>query len=74
MAIELKKSDHRNLDQMLDAVLQAHKDNKVSLAQAREAIAHVFTAAALDNRAEIDTWLDPEQIARWIKECHATRS
>jgi hypothetical protein len=74
MALDLKQSDHKNLDKMLDAVLQAFKNNEVSLSQARETIAHVFTAAAIDNRAEIDTWLDPNQIARWIKECHATRT
>ena len=74
MAIDLKKSDHRNFDKMIDAVLMAFKNNEVSLAQARGAVAHVFTAAALDNKTEIDTWLDPDQIARWIKECDATRT
>jgi hypothetical protein len=46
MPITLKYTDHRKLDQMIDSVFKAYANDEVSLAQAREAIAHVVTAAA----------------------------
>ena len=73
MPITLKYTDHRKLDQMIDSVFKAYADNEVSLAQAREAIAHVVTAAANDNEEEVRSWLEPERVAVWKEFCRATR-
>ena len=73
MPITLKYTDHRKLDQMIDSVFKAYANDEVSLPQAREAIAHVVTAAANDNEAEVRSWLEPERAAIWKEFCRATR-
>ena len=73
MPITLKYTDHRKLDQMIDSVFKAYANDEVSLAQAREAIAHVVTAAANDNEAEVRSWLEPERAAVWKEFCRARR-
>lgn len=73
MPITLKYTDHRKLDQMIDSVFKAYANDEVSLAQAREAIAHVVTAAANDNEEEVRSWLEPERVAVWKEFCRATR-
>ena len=49
MAIDLTERDHRALDRYLDEVLNAYRDGKLTLGEARGELAHVFTAAAIDN-------------------------
>ena len=49
--------------------LTAHAHGNVSLLQARAALAHVLTAAAIQNEAEVRAWLEPDRLARWKEEC-----
>ena len=65
MAINLSKADHKSLDRMLDGILNAFKNNEVTLPQARGALAHVFTAAAIGNETEVRSWLTPEVMNQW---------
>lgn len=66
MAIKLTKKDHRGLDTLLDAVLTMYAKGEVSLGEARGVLAHVFTAAAIDNENEVNGWLNrPEVLADW---------
>ncbi len=69
MSIDLKTADHRNLDKFLDAVLDHYKNGEVSQSQAREALAQVFTAAAIDNGGEVKSWLDPQRVKDWKQAC-----
>ena len=58
---------------MIDSVVKSYANDEVSLAQAREAIAHVVAAAANDNEGEVRSWLEPERVAVWKEFCRATR-
>ncbi|MBB4041662.1 hypothetical protein GGR34_003340 [Microvirga flocculans] len=73
MAIKLTEADHNKLDALLDGVLDAHASGDVILSQAREAIAHVFAAAAIDNETEVKSWLEPDRLESWKEECRKTR-
>lgn len=63
--MKLSEKDHRALDAVLDAILNAHKNDEVSLQAARGALAHVVTAAAIGNEGEVRGWLKPETIETW---------
>ena len=65
MAIKLSERDHRALDAMIDAILDAHVSGEVSPHAARGALAHVITAAAIENEGELRGWLKPETVAAW---------
>jgi hypothetical protein len=66
MAINLSTKDHAKLDQLIKQVLDWHKNGSISDSQALGVIAHVFTAAAIDNEGEVHSWLhDPEVLKRW---------
>jgi endonuclease/exonuclease/phosphatase (EEP) superfamily protein YafD len=56
---------------MIDSVFKTYANDEVSLAQAREAIAHVVTAE--HNEGEVRRWLEPERVAVWKEFCRATR-
>jgi hypothetical protein len=71
MPIGLEAPDHRALDTLLEAILEAHASGRVSLSQARSALAHVFTAAAIQNEGEVRAWLKPETFKAWMKQVHA---
>jgi cell division inhibitor SulA len=65
MPIQLSSADHRKLDALLNAVLEAHAGGEITVDQARSALAHVFTAAATGNEGEVRTWLKPETREEW---------
>ncbi len=71
MAIKLSTADQERLNQTIDDILAAVVMTEVSSLQAREAIAHVLTAAAIDNENEVQDWLDPDRVRRWKIECRA---
>lgn len=64
MAFKLLERDHRTMDRHLDAVLNAYKDGKITLGQARASLAQVITAAVIDNEGEFKRYisLDPIEI------------
>lgn len=69
MSLKLTEADHRGLDKMLGTILDAFKNGDVSRSAAIGALAHVFTAAAIDNEGEVDSWLNkPEIIENWKKD------
>jgi hypothetical protein len=72
MAIKLNDKDHTNLDQFLGHVLDLHSSGDVTKNDAIGALAHVFTAAAIDNESEVKSWLErPEVINQWKKDIQA---
>jgi len=69
MAFELKGAYPKQLDITVTTILEAYKAGEVSLAQAVYLIGHLVTAAAIDNKVEVQAWMDPERVKRWKKEC-----
>lgn len=64
--IKLKETDHNKLDEFLGHVLELHASGEVTKQEAIGALAHVFTAAAIDNETEVKSWIErPEVIERW---------
>jgi hypothetical protein len=71
MQITLTDRHHRQLDVTIDHILEAHAKKKISLPQARAAIAHIIAAAALGNEQEVRDWLTPDRVTRWRNEIKA---
>lgn len=69
MAIKLTEANHNAMDEFLGFVLDAYKEGRVSRLNAVGALAHVLTAAAIDNDGEVVAWFRKEQYERWEKEC-----
>ena len=72
MTVEFSTEDHRKIDTALDGVLDAYHQGRVTREQAREALAHVITAAAQGNEAEVRDWIEPDRLDRWKKLCSQT--
>lgn len=68
MAIKLTDTDHKNMDGFLEFVLDAYADGRVKKLSAIGVLAHVLTAAAIDNEGEVKAWFDEGQYARWLEE------
>jgi len=64
MAFKLNDSDHGILDKHLDATLEAYKQGRISLSQARSSLAQLITAGVIDNEGEFRAYmnLDPDKI------------
>ncbi len=74
MAIKLSEKDQRQLDKLLKTILTWHADGDVTTQEAIGALAHVFTAAAIDNGGEVDSWLNkPGTLANWKGIADASR-
>lgn len=54
MSLKLSEKDHHTLDEHLNKVLDAYKNDKISQLKARSELAHVISAAAQDNAATMD--------------------
>lgn len=63
--MKLSEKDHRALDATIDTILDAYKNDEVSLKAARGALAHVITAAAIGNETEVRGWLNPSTVENW---------
>src|SRR5262245_9898660 len=74
MAIKLSEDDHGKLDNLLDGILDAYRAREVSQSQARSALAHVVTAAAIQNEREVRCWLEPNRAKFWKRECGGSYS
>jgi hypothetical protein len=74
VAIELRESDHRDMDAFLAFVLDSYSTGDVTRNQAVVALAQVFTAAAKDNQGEVNAWLQKKQYTRWLEDARASRS
>jgi hypothetical protein len=57
MTFKLSNADHKNLDGFIDRYFEAYRAGKITLSQARDAIAHVVTAGVIDHEAEFKQWL-----------------
>ncbi|MQX37891.1 hypothetical protein [Roseospira navarrensis] len=69
MAIELNETDHKGLDNFLSQVLDWHASGEIDKLSAVGVIAHVFTAAAIDNEGEVKGWLNkPEVLLNWKRD------
>jgi hypothetical protein len=60
LAFNLSNKDHRRLDEMLGAIIDAYFNGEVPRSEAIGALAHIFTAAMVDKEGEVLGWLDPE--------------
>jgi hypothetical protein len=56
MAFQPTKADHAALDQFLETVLDAYKSGEADRDSCVGAVAHVMTAAAIDNEAEFKSY------------------
>lgn len=75
MPIKLSNADHKKLDAFLGQILDWHSAGAVTKDQAIAALAHVFTAAAIDNAGEVHSWLDkPEVLRTWKSDADADRT
>ena len=75
MNLEMSESDHRAVDALLDGILEAYKNDEVTLGQAREVLAHLLYAGSVrDNPYEFRDWLKPERLSKWKEECRAART
>jgi len=63
------EADQKQLTEMVDSVLNAVVMTQVSVPQARDALAHLLTAAARGKETEVRDWFNPERIDRWKEEC-----
>lgn len=57
MSFHPTKADHAALDQFLETVLDAYKTGHADRDSCVGAIAHVTTAAAIDNEAEFKSYI-----------------
>ncbi|OAF13915.1 hypothetical protein AXW67_18205 [Bradyrhizobium neotropicale] len=57
MSFEPTKTDHASLDQFLETVLDAYKAGRADRNSCVGAIAHVMTAAAIDNETEFKNYI-----------------
>ena len=49
MSLELSEKDHHTLDEYLNKILDAYKNDEMNQLEARSELAHVISAAAQDN-------------------------
>jgi len=73
MAMKLTKADHQQMNAMIDSILTSVVMTQATPQQAREAIAHVITAAAIGNEAEVRNWLAGDRLERWKQLCIAAK-
>jgi hypothetical protein len=74
LAIKLSNADHKKLDALLKGILDAHASGEATQSEAISALAHVFTAAAIDNEGEVRSWLErPGVLAQWKKDIAGNR-
>lgn len=73
MAIDLSDSEHDSMDEFLEFVLNAYKNDEASLNNAVGALAHIIAAAAKDNKGELSAWFEEKQYMRWLEECKKGR-
>lgn len=57
MAFQPTKTDQAALDQFLETVLDAYKSGRADRNSCVGAVAHVMTAAAIDNEAEFKSYI-----------------
>jgi hypothetical protein len=74
MPIELKSYDQKKLTKTIDRVLGALVANEVDLPQAREAIAHIVSAAAKGNEELLRSWLEDDTVTEWKKTASTHRT
>jgi hypothetical protein len=68
--IELSDEDHDQLTALIYTILDAVAGRQITRADAMSALAHVITAAAIDNESEVRGWLvEPDTVAGWIRRC-----
>jgi hypothetical protein len=66
MVIKLTNMDQGKLDEFLGSILDWYASGDVSKSAAIGALAHVFTAAAVDNASEVQSWLHkPVVLEEW---------
>ncbi|MGJ8590030.1 MAG: hypothetical protein ACSHXW_18105 [Yoonia sp.] len=67
MTIKLNQTDHNNLNIILGKILDEHLAGTLSRQGAIGALAHILTAAAIDNEDELKKWLsDPAVFERFM--------
>lgn len=66
MSFDLSNKNHKNLDALLSKILDWHKEGAITKNEAIGVLAHILTAAAIDNESEVISWLEkPEVLERW---------
>ena len=75
MAISLSSADHDKMEVLLDGILEAVASEDVTAKEARNAIAHILTAAAIGNEGELRGWLDdPGVLQEWKDQAERLRT
>ena len=75
MTFNLNESGHKKLDDFLGTMLDGYKSGEFSKNDVIGALAHVFTAAMIDNEGEVISWIEkPETLKQWRADLDGTRS
>ncbi|MGO6887354.1 hypothetical protein [Rhizobium johnstonii] len=66
MAFDISSTQHRQLDALLGEFLDLYKTGGFNKGEVVGALAHLFTAAAIDNDGEVKAWIEkPDVLQRW---------
>ncbi|PDS45761.1 hypothetical protein CO662_36785 [Rhizobium anhuiense] len=66
MAFNINSTQHRQLNTLLGELLDLYKESEFTKGEVIGALAHLFTAAALDNDGEVKAWIErPDVLQRW---------
>lgn len=64
--MKLTSTEHKQMDKLLGKLLDSYQTGEVSKPAVIGALAHVITAAAIDNEGELRSWLkEPDVFERW---------
>jgi len=75
VGIKISDAQQKQLDALLGELLDAHASGQFTNAEVVGVIAHILTAAAIDNGDEVKSWLeDPAVIKRWKDDTRAHRT
>jgi len=74
MAFKLSNKQHKQLDALLEQLLDGFASGEFSKQEITELIAHIITAGVIDNESELKAWLeDPAAMEMWKELASATR-
>lgn len=69
MTARRERTPSHHLTALIYAILDAITAGQVKRGEAMAAFAHLITAAAIGNERELRGWLEPDTVARWIRDC-----
>ncbi len=74
LAINISDKQHKRLEETLGEIAEAYKNGSVSRAALVGALAQIISAAMIDNKGEVESWLTPETLETWKEDAVADRT